>query len=210
MQNKLTSLTAAQQKALLHALIQRYVKDPRAIETALPEVAEILAHGTGARTARVEYGRMFQLTPVEKDRRQRSLRQALEKMKGRQSLSKAEAIEALEDAAALVEAFPFEHLELSGKDISTLVKISMGLTVTTRGKPQSAVLRDGEPSREVYLLRGVRLRLSWDKKLLSVEIDPRQMAIAAKALSFMGAGPKGVTDLSARHDEYFVEAINAP
>lgn len=207
MQSKSGKLTPQQKQALLQAVIGRYEKSPESVGKYLPEVAAILA-SMGHVRKKIEYRGFLQLTPVEKEKREQSLRGALEKFHKVKELSKEEAIQALEDAAALVEAFPFEPLELSDKDVSKLVKIATGLSVTTKGKRQTSVLKEGEPSREVYLLRGVKLNLSWDKKIMSVEIDPKQMAIAARALSIIGIGRDTATDVAARHDEYFVEAIN--
>ncbi|MDO8635228.1 MAG: hypothetical protein Q7R34_03150 [Dehalococcoidia bacterium] len=148
------------------------------------------------------------LTELEKGKRLQSLHNLLEGMKDIKGFSKEQAIKALEDAATLVEAFPFESLELSDKDISKLVKIATGLSVTTKGRRQTSVLKEGEPSREVYLQRGVKLNLSWDKKLLSVEIDPKQMAIQARALSIIGIGRGMPSDMAERHDDYLVEAYS--
>jgi len=149
------------------------------------------------------------LTELEKGKRLQSLYRLLEGMKVGKDFTKEQAIKALEDAATLVEAFPFDPISINDAQICKLVKIATGLSVTTKGRRQTSVLKEGEPSREVYLQRGVKLNLSWAKKLLSVEIDPKQMAIQARALSIIGIGSKGITDLSTRHDEYFVEAINA-
>lgn len=154
------------------------------------------------------YGNRSTLTELEKDKRLESLYKTLEEMKVNKGLTKERAAEALEDAAALVEAFPFEHLELSDKDISKLVKKATGLSVTTKGKRQTIILEEGEPSREVYLLRGVKLNLSWDKKLMSVEVDPKQMAIQTRALSIIGIGRGMPPDMAERHDDYLVEAYS--
>lgn len=207
MQNKKMILTSQQKGALLQALIGKYATSPEALEKTLPEVARILAslRQVPKRNASVD---IFQLTPVERQRRQESLRKALDKLSKVKGLSREEAIQALEDAAALIGAFPFEPLALSKQDIAKLIKQASGLSVTTKGKLQTSVLREGEQAREAYLLRGVKLNLTWDKKLLSIEINPKELAVRAKALSIIGIGSDTATDVAARHDDYFVEAIN--
>lgn len=208
MQKRAKKLTSQQRDSIAKAVVEQYERDPISIEKAFPNVAQMLQNTAHCLIKQRDRNRST-LTELEKGRRFQSLYKILEEMKVNRDLTKEQAIQALEDAAILVEALPFEPLELSDKDISKLVKIATGLSVTTKGKPQINVLKEGEPSREVYLLRGVKLSLSWDKKLMSVEVDPKQMAIQAKALSIIGIGSKGITDLSTRHDEYFVEAINA-
>ena len=206
MQSQSRKLTPQQKRALLEAIIAKYERAPEIVEKALPEVAKILAP-SGSVAKKIEYGGIFQLTPSEKQRREQSLVQALDKLHKVKALSKEEAIQALEDAAALVEAFPFDPIPISDAQICKLVKIATGLSVTTKGKRQISVLKEGEPSREVFLLRGVKLNLSWDKKLMSVEIDPKQMAIMKKALSIIGIGRGLPSDMAERHDEYYAEAI---
>lgn len=185
------------------ALLARMDKLKRKIGPLGINVTELIAEGP-----RRSNRNRSTLTELEKDKRLQSLYKILEEMKDIKGFSKAQAIQALEDAATLVEAFPFEHLELSDKDVSKLVKIATGLSVTTKGKRQTSVLKEGEPSGEVYLLRGVKLNLSWDKKLMSVEIDPKQMAIMKKALSIIGIGRGLPPDMAERHDDYLVEAYS--
>lgn len=207
MQKRANKLTSQQKEALLKALTEKYETSPEAIEKALPEVSEILA--TSLRVPkRTEYGSVLLLTPIERQRREKSLQEALYKLHKIKELSKEAAIQALEDAAALIEVFPFDELSISDTQIRKLVKIATGLSVTTKGKRQTSVLKEGEPSREVYLLRGVKLNLSWDKKLLSIEIDPKQMAIMKKALSIVGIGRGLPPDMSEKHDDYLVEAYS--
>lgn len=207
MRSRSRILTSQQRQALLEAIIDRYERAPEVIEKALPEVGKILSTSCRA-VKRSERGGIFQLTPVERQRREQSLAEALGKLHRAKAFSKEEAIQALEDAASLKEAFPYEDHKIREAEIRKLVNIATGLSVTTKGKVTKHVFQEGEPARTVCMLRGVKLNLTWDKKLMSVEVDPKELAIRARALSLIGIGSDTASDVAARHDDYFVEAIS--
>ena len=207
MQKRAKTLTSQQKDYLAQAIIEQYERDPISVEKSFPEVVRILQNST-RRIMRQRSENRSTLTELEKGKRLQSLCKLLEEMKDTKGFSREQAIQALEDAAALVEAFPFDPISISDAQICKLVKIATGLSVTTKGRRQTSVLKEGEPSREVYLLRGVKLSLSWDKKLMSVEIDPKQMAIQARALSIIGIGRGMPPDMAERHDDYLVEAYS--
>ncbi len=208
MQKRAKKLTKQQKDSLAQAIVEQYERDPISVEKAFPNVARILQNNT-RRLTKERYGEHSTLTELEKGKRLRSLYEILEKMKAAKRLTKDEAIQALENIAALVETFSWEEpTPATKKQIADLIKVATGLALRTRGKVEKVVLGGGSPAREVFLLRGVKLELTWDKKLLSIEVDPKELAIREKLLSIIGIGTDTATDVSTRHDEYFVEAIS--
>lgn len=207
MQTKTRRLTARQKDSLTRAIIEHYERDPISVEKAFPEVARILQSTDPGLVKQSDRGRSI-LTEMEKQKRLHSLQKILHGMNGKAARTKEQAIQALEDIAALVEASSWEEPTPVTKDqIAILIKAATGLSLRTKGKTQKVTIIEGNPVREVFLLRGVKLGLTWDKKLLSVELDPKELAIREKLLSIVGIGSDNATDVSARHDEYFVEAI---
>ena len=154
---------------------------------------------------KADYGGVFPLTPLEKEKREKSLQAAINKLN---YLSKEEAIKAIEDVAALVEAFPLEPLNIDKKLITELIKTIIGSIPNTKSKHQKLVFVEMEPARTIYLLRGVKIELTWDKKLVSIEIQPKELSVMTKALSIIGMGSETFSDVALEHDKYLAEAIS--
>lgn len=202
MAKKANELPAARRDALVQALIYKYEMDPAAIERILPELAqslEALVHKRG----RGGTWEIFQLTPTEEQERWRSYREAIEKMnRGKKALSEEEAIKALEDAAALRGARLSASLEIEQKDILKLVRIATGLSLSKKGTIRKYMVKEASPAKSVNAVRGVTLHLTWDKKLVSVEVNPNELRLRNKALKFVGIGEDKAKDTAARHDAY--------
>lgn len=203
MKKRANGVSASVRDALVQALVEKYELEPLAVETALPEVAELLKEQLPGARRKSGSQRFFALTLAEEKARRESLARQIAKFRaGRVAFSREEALSTLEDVASLVEAFPLEPLGVSEKDLAKLLKIASGLSLSKKQKPQEAALGKGEPARSISVLRGVRLNLTWDKKLLSVEIEPKQLALRDRALAFVGIGKDGEPDVAVLHDEY--------
>lgn len=187
MQKKATSLTAKQRDKLAQVVLTSFGKNPDVIRKDLPEVAREL-ESLNHTSRKTEYGMLFQLTPLERARLGESLSATLGKLRKRDEVSRDEAIAALENVATLVSAFPLESLEATKDELFKLVKSATGIVLGPKVKRESVVLGQGQPARDVYLLRGVNLRLTWDRKLLALESDPKELVLRSKALSIIGMG----------------------
>lgn len=199
-------LSLAQKDKVLRLLIDRYASDPASVETLLPEVSRLIATVVPRPLATPPF-RVAPLTPGEQQARLNSYVELTKRLGKKMSpFSKEEAVQALEHAASLLEGFFDESIELDRDILKKLIRIATGVSLSSKGKARQSLLREGEPARTVTVLRGVRLNLSWDKKLLSVEVDPRQLALRARALAFVGVGHDSATDVAAHHNDYFVEA----
>lgn len=148
------------------------------------------------------------MTLREEQVRLDSLNKALARIgRGKEPLSKEEAVQALEDTAALIEASSSALLEIDRNNLVKLVKIATDLSFSRKGKPRKWVLKEGEPARSVNLIRGVQLNLTRDKKLMSVEMDPKELRLRDRALKFVGIGHDPAPDVARRHDDYLWGAL---
>jgi hypothetical protein len=68
---------------------------------------------------------------------------------------------------------------------------------------QTISLIKGKAEHHSYsLIRGVTLSLTWDSKLIKIDIDPDELDKRRKALSFVGCDSDIRPDVAYRHDEY--------
>jgi len=98
--------------------------------------------------------------------------------------------------------------DVPSRTISRLVSIVIG-------KPLSDVQRKSEfmvagatekpVKREVAVLAGVRLTMTWDYALVSIKVDPAQRRRASRFLGLVGSGNDPRSDVSIRHDDYLAE-----
>jgi len=199
---KADGLPTAERDALVRALIDKYEIDPTAVQRALPELAqslEVLIHKRG----RGGTWEMFQLTPTEEQERWRFYRRVLQKLnRGKIALSQEEAIEALEDVAALRGARFGASTEMEQGDILKLLRIATGLSLSKKGTIRKHTVRDMPPAKSISAVRGVTLYLTWDKKLVSVEVNPKELKLRDRALKFVGIGQDREKDVAARHNDY--------
>lgn len=209
MDRKVREIKAKQRDALVGALIGKYEIDPGVVEATLPEVAHLLRNLVSRSLKRSGWD-IFQLTAPEEEERWRSYRERVKKMEhGKASLSKEEAIEALEDAAALIEGSSKTSLELDRRDVVKLLKIATSLSLSKKGKTRRQVFKEGTPAKSISLLRGVQLHLTWDKNLLSVEVNPKELKLRHRALRFVGCSEDKVKDTAERHDSYLARGLSS-
>lgn len=68
-------------------------------------------------------------------------------------------------------------------------------------------VRQGGAVKEIAILKGVYLHLTWDDRLISVSILPGRMKERSKALKFVGISKDSASDVSQHHDAYLSEGI---
>ena len=201
----MAKLNRKQQGMLAHAVMKKYERDPKTLLKALPEISAIIeAENTGAYGA--PRGTFFELTGREEEERIEAY-QAIAKDLGKKGtvVSKEQAIAALEHAAVLKEGSFHGSLVVTPGDVFRLVRLATGLSLEKKGKLRIGVVRREEASRRVSILMGIRANLSWDKRLVSIEVNPKELARRVKALSFVGIGRDSETDVARRHDEFLFE-----
>ena len=199
------SLTARDKDLLAEIVVNVYKVDPQRLRKALPEAAEYL-NGLLTRQQGMERG----ASPVVLSERERKFHKDALKglLKSSRSLTTDEAIKGLEHGAALLDdnSSRFEPMDPSREDLLKLVRRAAGIRPRKKGKSVEQVVREGDASRIIPVVRGVDLHLTWDFKLLKVTLDPKEWELLCRAVSFVGIGRDSATDVAERHDDYLVDA----
>lgn len=205
-------LTQEDKEALIQKVLRDYEANPERLRQALPEVAELLDSLEGIIPATPQSGLQdfdaSQLTEGERDFHEEALRDILRRVR---SISTEEAVKGLEHGAVLLDnrAAGFARGFPNREELLKLVSKATSIRPRKTGEPVEKVVREGEASRTVSVVRGLLLHLTWEFKLVKVTMDPHQWKLQCQALSVVGIGRDrdGATDVSARHDDYFVDAI---
>ena len=137
----------------------------------------------------------------ERDFRLKTLASIIETSKDT-DITQEEAVEALENAAALREqAEPYKDavLTLLGKALQFPLDHAEAKTMH---------FQKGKPEHHTYALaRGITLSLTWDRKLIKITFDPMEFSVRRKALSFVGVASDKDRDVARRHDFYLENAF---
>lgn len=195
-------LTADDRDRLVRLLVETYQADSQGLQRAFPELAQqlkVLIQSQNRGDTQVK----SRLTERERSRRL----EALAAMKSRKRVSGEEAVVALEHGAALLE----DAFAPGLADRTWLLKLAKqvtGLSVDLKGTPRDYPVQPGESSRSVLLIRGIVLNLTWDGKLLSVSVQPRELLKRRNALAFVGSGVDPREDVAETHDDYLAEALS--
>ncbi|MBM3154751.1 MAG: hypothetical protein FJ008_05385 [Chloroflexi bacterium] len=194
-------LSAEERDGIVEVLINKYKADPSTMENVLPEIAQRLRELVPADSKSGSVN-PFTLTETEEKQRLSSYQSIISRVDNLEApISKDQAVKALEDAAAILEVASYVKVIEPG-DILKLLKIIKGSPVSKRGKVRQIVVSKGEPARSIALLRGVQAHLTWDKKLLNIEVDPKRLAERDAALKLVGVARDSDKDVAHRHDYY--------
>lgn len=194
-------IRAKERDALVQMLIKEYQTRREALEGATPEIVKRLDQLLGEPAALQERAA---LVLTERERRQRldALSNILRRLE-EGNLSSADALAGLEHAAALLE----DGIEpLPRESLLKLLRKGTRLTARSQGKTATKVLRpELQAVRQVNLIRGVILHLSWDGKLVKVTVTPEQVAQRETALAFVGIARDDAADVAKDHDYYLAQ-----
>ena len=154
--------------------------------------------------------KVVSFTDEEQESYLKPLRKAVKRLhEGK--LSPEEALRALELAAILLEHGGLEYgqgREPAKSDIIKLVRLATGLSLSKKGKPALKVLIAGQAARSVNVTRGVTLNLTWDHRLASVAVSPKELELRNKALKFVGVAQDKANDVAQGHDRYLAGALS--
>lgn len=198
-------LNSQDRDKLAQILLDLHSSDPVRLRRNLPEIAQELDRILSPSEQQKGDTTPFGLTDRERAFYKESLEPLLRKSKSH-SLSKDEAVKALEYAAALLTD-NFSPGYPPRQDLLRLVRKATGIIPRKTGKPEEKIVKDGIPSRSVPLVKGVDLHLTWDFKLLRVSLDPPQWRLRGQAFSFVGKAADVATDVAEHHDKYLAEVI---
>jgi len=194
-------LPKSQRDSILHNLINKYQADPERFRSYLPELAQELEQLLPSHTRK---SHTSVLTELERERLCNALLQLLD---GR-SVSSGEAIQALEYCATLVQDESLPQ-KVDRKTLLSLLHQSAGISFSKVKKTTKIPVGEGEAIKEVALLRGVYLQLTWNDRLVAISIFPAKSKERSRALKFVGVAKDSASDVSQRHDVYLAEGLNA-
>jgi len=183
--------------SILQNLINKYQADLERFRSYLPEIAQELEK---ILTSQTKKSHTSALTELERERLCKALLQLLD---GR-SLSSGEAVQALEYCATLVQDESLPQ-EVDRKTLLRLLHQAAGISFSKVKKTTKIPVREGEAIKEVALLRGVYLQLTWNDRLVAISIFPSKLKERTRALKFVGIAKDTASDVSQRHDVFLAE-----
>ena len=192
----------AQKEELVTLLVKAYREYPEELNSYFPELAakvKELITPTSPPSEAESIGRS-PLTEIERGFRQNSLLATLDKAGNGEVISKEEAVKALEDAAALGE-----HAWHSREEVLDIAIMTLDLPLVPE-ESVSVIFHEGRPVHHTYsLVRGMTLSLTWDGRLIKVDLDAKELKFRRKALSIIGIGSDTQSDVAENHDAYLAE-----
>lgn len=192
--------TKSQQEPILHSLLNKYQADPEGFRSYLPEVAQELEQLLPSRGKSSPHSA---LTEQERERLQKALYQLLDSKK----LSSEKAIQALEYCATLVqdESLPSE---VNRQTLLSLFHQATGVPLSKIKKATRIPVRDGEAVKEIALLRGVHLNLTWNDHVVVITVSPAKLKARSEALKFVGIAKDTASDVAQNHDAYLAKEFS--
>ena len=192
----------AQKEELVTLLVKAYQEYPEELSSYFPELASKVRELTtpASPPSRTESIAHPLLTERSRGFRQNSLRATLDKAGNGEVISKEEAVKALEDAAALRE-----HAWHSREEVSDIALMAFDLPSVPEESVSVLFLRDKPVHHTYSLIRGMTLSLTWDGRLIKVDLDAKELKFRRKALSIIGIGSDTQSDVAENHDTYLAE-----
>ena len=201
-------LAAGDKENLVRKVLAVYRDAPDKLRAALPDVADLLDNRLSPAPIVRNNSSPFGLTQRERDFHREALESIVRRFR---SLTIEEAIQGLEHGAVLLHdnRGTFVPMPRERDELRKLVRKVTGIRPRKTGQPAEKVIREGEASRQVPVVAGLLLHLTWEFKLVKVTMDPYQWRRRCQALSFVGKGrdKDGATDVAENHDDYLVDAI---
>lgn len=191
---------------LIELLNSKYASNSKKFRAFMPEVAQILDRMNSPRQFTKS---PFGLTEHEKSFHQKNLGCILEAVEGGLA-TEEQAIKGLEHCATLIHDGSLPD-EVRHETLVKLLKAAVGKSPGTFKRNETIEIADDGASREVVnnasFVRGVRLDLDRDMRLVSITVSPAKVKERRKLLGIVGIGrdKESKCDVSIRHDEYLAE-----
>lgn len=192
-------LKREQRERILNSLLNKFRTDPEGFCSYLPDVAKELEqsfapHRKGQHSSN--------LTELERER----LVKALLVLLGKMDLSKEEAVRGLEYCATLIQDRNLPP-EVQRSTLLRFYQQAAGTSLSSVMKSLRFDMAAGQEAKEIALLRGVHLHLTWDDKLVAMSVRPEKAKERSKALNFVGLWSDSASDVALHHDSYLVEGV---
>jgi hypothetical protein len=190
----------SEQEFILRSLLNKYQADSEGFRAYLPDVAQEVQQLLPFRR---RSSPRSALTEQERERLQKALAQLLDKKR----LPLEKAIEALESCATLIQDGNLPA-EVNRRALLSLLQQVIGIPLSNIGKTTQIPVRDGEVVKEMALLHGVHLHLTWNDRLVAISVSPTKLKERSKALKFVGIAKDAASDVAQCHDAYLVKRIS--
>ena len=196
-------LTEKDKEELVQLVLEVHNNDPSRLRNMLPHVADLLEGLAPQELIRRGNDSPFGLTERERNFHKEALDSISRRSK---SLTPEEAIKGLEHGANLL-VDDFTPGYPPRQELLRLVRKATGIQPRKTGKPVEKVIRGGESSRSVPVVRGIDLHLTWEFQLVRVTMNPNQWRLRSQALSIIGIGNETATDGAENHDAYLMDTF---
>jgi len=165
---------------LLRLVLDAYRKDPSAVEKLIPDAGRLLK---AKYQAEAVVPRSFGITERERNQQICLLRTLLTKAE-QHELDANGASLALEKCAILIDSGCLP-VTVNHAVLLKLVGLALGQSPKTMKKNTEKILSTGNASREVFIIRGVKLALTWDYRAVSLSVYPVTMKERPRLLSLL-------------------------
>ncbi len=194
-------LTDEDKEGLVQMVVDLYSNNPSRLRTALPEAADLL-DDLASVAARDLASSPFGLKYRERNFRPASLQAVLDRAADGEALTKEEAVETLEAAAVL--GYDGWHLRHAVLDVA---RAAFDFTLVPEESRSIQILKGEQVHHTYSLIRGITLSLTWDGKLVKIDLDTKELKYRHQALSIIGIGrdKDNATDVAENHDAYLEE-----
>lgn len=191
---------STQERQLIAMLETKYREDPKSFREFLPGAVDLLPDAAPKRKGS---NSPFGLTEHERAFHRAGLSESLDKLAAG-ALLPDEAARGLQHCANLIIDDSLDKA-IGHETVKALVTAALGKSpgsVKANTTAPVAGGRDGKVVEQVSAIRGVYLDIDREGRLVSITINPRQVAERRRIMQFVGAGSDTAPDVAARHDDY--------
>lgn len=200
--NKKSLLSKKESDLLLEMLLERYRKDPKVINELFPELAQRLSFLLPKSKS---FTPTSGLTEIERKYNQEALRGIFKKM-NEGNITSSEAIKGLEYTAVLVEDNNLP-CEITHNNLVEFLSKAFNILPGSIKQSSTIPVKIGKIVKNIPVVRGVTLNLTWDNHLVSMSIDIKKIKERKLAMHFVGIAKNETPDVAKKHDEYLTEVL---
>lgn len=186
-------------QSILDMIKTSFETQPERVRSCFPELAQELEKYFPSRR---KNSYRSSLTEPERERLLRALKELLSKG----DLSREQAGQTLEYCATLVQDGTLP-IDVERKVLLTLLHQLVGTALSSMKRMTRFEVGSGEVAKEVAILRGVHLHLTWNDRLVAISVSPAKFKERSKALKFVGIAKDAAPDVALHHDVYLAEVF---
>ena len=192
---------------LIDLLQAKYREDPKGFRKYLPGAAELLPEQP---TRRSRPKSPFGLTEMELSYRKEGLAEVLCRL-DEGTLTPGDALTGLQHCATLIRDNNLQYgwdevlsHEMGYEVLKSLLTVAIGKSPGSYKSKTTVPVGEGDSPivEQVSVIKGVRLGLDINRRLVSVSIHPGEYRERRKLMAIVGIGSDTSSDVALRHDDY--------